>query len=312
MKKVASIDIGTNSMRLLIAEGETDLYNRRKYVNLTRLGRGVDQNGYIDEETMERNLKALHDFVQLARREDVEEIEVIGTSALRDSKNRQEFIDRAGRLSGVNIRVIEGSEEAFLGFYGAIGGLKKRGYILLLDIGGGSTEFVLGSFEEGILFSKSIDIGAVRLTERFSSDKGIVTERQIKEMRDHVLMEIREVYQSLKNYLIEETVGIGGTVTTFSAMVQGMKEYDMEKIHQSVLKAEEVDSVVSLLAAKTLEERMMVDGLQPQRADIIVAGGVILSTIMNVFSMERLTVSEYDNLEGILYTHLRDEKKKDS
>lgn len=312
MRKMASIDIGTNSMRLLIAEGDTELKNRRKYVNITRLGQGVDHNGYIDDETMERNLKVLCEFVQVAKGEQIDDIEVIGTSALRDSKNRQEFIDRARALSGVNVKVIEGAEEARLGFYGAITGLKKRGYILLIDIGGGSTEFILGSYDEGILFLQSVDIGALRLTERFAAHSVAVSEIQRDEMRHHVLKEIRDVFLSLKKYRVEEVIGIGGTITTFSAVVQRMKEYDMEKIHHSHLSRKQVEETLAMLANKSLEERMMVDGLQPKRADIIVAGGVILSAIMELFSIEDMIVSEYDNLEGALYARFGKPEGKNS
>lgn len=312
MRKMASIDIGTNSMRLLIAEGDTELKNRRKYINITRLGHGVDHNGYIDDETMERNLKALYEFVQVAKREQIDEIEVIGTSALRDSKNRQEFIDRARILSGVNVKVIEGAEEARLGFYGAITGLKKKGYILLIDIGGGSTEFILGSYDEGILFLRSVDIGAVRLTEKFIGHSDPVSEILRDEMRGYILNEIRNIFLSLKKYQVDEVIGIGGTITTFSAMIQGMKEYDMEKIHHSRLNRKQVEETLAMLANKSLEERMMVDGLQPKRADIIVAGGMILSVIMDLFSIENMMVSEYDNLEGALYSRFGKPESKNN
>lgn len=312
MRKMASIDIGTNSMRLLIAEGDTELKNRRKYINITRLGHGVDHNGYIDDETMERNLKALYEFVQVAKREQIDEIEVIGTSALRDSKNRQEFIDRARILSGVNVKVIEGAEEARLGFYGVITGLKKKGYILLIDIGGGSTEFILGSYDEGILFLRSVDIGAVRLTEKFIGHSDPVSEILRDEMRGYILNEIRNIFLSLKKYQVDEVIGIGGTITTFSAMIQGMKEYDMEKIHHSRLNRKQVEETLAMLANKSLEERMMVDGLQPKRADIIVAGGMILSVIMDLFSIENMMVSEYDNLEGALYSRFGKPESKNN
>ncbi len=300
MGKVASIDIGTNSMRLLIAEKSEYLENRKKYVDITRLGRGVDQNGYIDADTMERNLRVLHRFVTMAKKEKVEHIEVIGTSALRDSKNRQEFLDKAREQTGVNVRIIEGVEEAMLGFYGAVTGLKKSGYVLLLDIGGGSTEFILGSYEEGILFSESIDVGALRMTEKFIT-KDKPSAEEIKSIQEYVLEKMSLVIATLKSYPFVELIGIGGTITTFSAMIQNLEVYDTERVHNSKLMLCEIEEKVKLLASKTLEERMMINGLQPKRADIIVAGGIILETVMKILNKEEITVSEYDNLEGILY-----------
>ncbi|MDO4793828.1 MAG: Ppx/GppA phosphatase family protein [Filifactor alocis] len=309
MKKIASIDIGTNSMRLLIADDSEELSNRKKYVDITKLGYGVDANGYIDEDTMQRNLKALQQFVSFAQREEVEVVEVIGTSALRDSKNRKEFVLRAKEMTGVDVRVIEGSEEAGLGFCGAVSSLQKKGYVLLIDIGGGSTEFILGSQSEGILFSKSLDIGALRMTEKFISGD-VPSKKELNEMQTYIKREILPLKKEIKRYPLEEVVGIGGTITTFSAMLQGLRVYNSDKVHHSHLAFEQVEELLELLATKTLEERMMVDGLQPKRADIIIAGGMILKTVMQEFNIDKIVVSEHDNLEGMLYRYRRSASKR--
>ncbi|MFC4804250.1 Ppx/GppA family phosphatase [Filifactor villosus] len=308
MKKIGSIDIGTNSMRLLIADDSEELSNRKKYVDITRLGYGVDENGYIDEDAMRRNLDVLKRFANLAKSQEVEVVEVIGTSALRDSKNRREFVLRAKEMTGLDVRVIEGSEEAGLGFCGAVSSLQKKGYVLLIDIGGGSTEFILGSQSEGILFSKSLDIGALRMTEKFIS--GSIPEKsELDAMRFYIVKQIFALKSEIKRYPLEEVVGIGGTITTFSAMVQGLKVYNSDKVHHSHLSFEQVEDMLDVLASKTLEERMMIDGLQPKRADIIVAGGMILKTVMQEFDVNKIVVSEYDNLEGMLYRYRKSVSK---
>lgn len=304
MKKLASIDIGTNSMRLLIAEHGEQLENRKKYIDITRMGHGVDSHGFINEETMERNLEALHQFIDLARREKVDDIYVMGTSALRDSKNRNEFVKKAKELTGVQVEVIGGKQEALLGFCGAIAGLKTSGYVLIIDIGGGSTEFMLGSREEGILFSESLNIGALRMTEKFvKNDKVSMEERN--QIAEFVNRDMDSIIEFLEAYPITQLIGIGGTITTYSAIVQNMKTYDMNKIHNSTIKREQVSYLVDFMAGQTLEERKTVNGLQPKRADIIVAGGVILETILKKLHRDSITVSEYDNLEGLIYHNMK-------
>lgn len=304
MKKLASIDIGTNSMRLLIAEQGEELENRKKYIDITRMGHGVDSHGFINEETMERNLEALHQFIDLARREKVDDIYVMGTSALRDSKNRNEFVKKAKELTGVQVEVIGGKQEALLGFCGAIAGLKTSGYVLIIDIGGGSTEFMLGSREEGILFSESLNIGALRMTEKFvKNDKVSMEERN--QIAEFVNRDMDSIIEFLEAYPITQLIGIGGTITTYSAIVQNMKTYDMNKIHNSTIRREQVSYLVDFMAGQTLEERKTVSGLQPKRADIIVAGGVILETILKKLHRDSITVSEYDNLEGLIYHNMK-------
>ena len=154
--KIGTIDIGTNSMRLLVADYKNNkIETRKKYVNTTRIGQGVDKDGYIIEEALERNLKALKEFSEICKKEECEEVYCMGTSALRDSKNGQEFVTRAKALTGIDVNIICGDEESNLGFMGVLQGTDgdKKEDILVLDIGGGSTEFIVGN-EEGIKFYK--------------------------------------------------------------------------------------------------------------------------------------------------------------
>ena len=298
--KMASIDIGTNSMRLLITDYEGNFKDRKKYVNITRIGRGVDENGYISEEAIDRNIKALKEFVDMAKEENCKDIFVMGTSALRDSKNREDFIERAKKETGINVDIITGDDEASLGFYGVAAGLKESGQVLVLDIGGGSTEFILGDTNDGIIFSKSEDIGSVRLTEKFVKNDPI-HDQEIIDMEKYIHMVTEKTIEILKTYHIKTLVGIGGTATSISAMAQELEVYDMEKVHQSMVMIEEVENILDNLKSKTLEERMMIKGLQPKRADVITAGTVILKRIMKDLSMKDILVSEYDNLEGLIY-----------
>ena len=299
--KLASIDIGTNSMRLLIADYNDGFSKRRKYTNINRIGRGVDELGYISKEAIDKNIHALKEFVEMAKHEDCEEIYVMGTSALRDSKNKQDFIDRAKREVGVNVDIISGSDEASLGFYGVTADLKEESQILILDIGGGSTEFILGDKIGGIIFSKSENIGSVRLTEKFVKSDPI-DQIEIENMDAYIEAVTNDTISILKTYPITKLIGIGGTATTISAMVQQLDVYDMEKVHQSLVMYEEVEAILKELKYKTLEEKLMIKGLQPQRADVITAGVNILKNLMNHLEMKEIVISEYDNLEGLVFT----------
>ena len=167
--KIGTIDIGTNSMRLLIADYKNNkIENRKKYINITRIGQGVDDKGYITEEALERNLNALKEFADKCIEEKCEKVYCMGTSALRDSKNGQDFVNRAKELTNIDVKIICGEEESNLGFMGVLEGAggDKSNYILVLDIGGGSTEFIVGN-EDGIKFCKSENVGALRMTEKF-------------------------------------------------------------------------------------------------------------------------------------------------
>lgn len=298
--RLASIDIGTNSMRLLITDYENTFTQREKFVDVTRIGRGVDRQGQISEEAMVRNLFALKNFVEKARQKNCEEIFIMGTSALRDSSNKEEFIQRAKKETGLSVRILSGEEEALLGFYGVAADIQEEGHVLILDIGGGSTEFILGEKKSGILFSKSENIGSVRLTEKFIvQDPPFPSE--IQAMTDFVRQTAEETVTLLKTYPIRKLIGIGGTATSVSAMIQQLEPYDSDKVHQSLIFREEIEHLLQEMMSKPLEERMKVKGLQPQRADVILAGMNILCTLMNSLSMHEILISEYDNLEGLIY-----------
>lgn len=301
MKKYAAIDIGTNSMRLLLASVEAGkIISREKYINPTRIGSSVDKDKLISEEGMSRNIEALYDFTQKAKDYGAEKILVIATSAVRDAANGKEFIQRAYEKTGVNIEIISGEEEAALGYRGVAMGLKSNtGKQVVIDIGGGSTELILG---EGTELQKtvSLNIGAVRMTERCITTDPISKE-QYKEMEETIYEIVKEAVEEIKKDSPNTIVGIGGTITTLAALHQKLDPYHMDKVHNYKLTLEDIRTLKEKLLNLKVEEIKQLKGIHPKRADIIVAGTTILNVIMDNLDIYEITVSEYDNLEGLLF-----------
>ncbi|KDR94686.1 exopolyphosphatase / guanosine-5'-triphosphate,3'-diphosphate pyrophosphatase [Peptoclostridium litorale DSM 5388] len=298
--RVAAIDIGTNSMRLLIADYEDGRFKEReKHINTTRIGESVDEEGIINDDAIERNVDALEDFTELAREKGCKQIWAVGTSALRDSKNSGEFLQRALEKSGVAVEIISGSTEADLGFMGVLEGIQdKDENILVVDIGGGSTEFIVGN-KYGIKFMKSENVGALRMTEKFLK-KDPVDKIEYMSMENHVSNEIDDTVGEICRYNIKKVVGIGGTITSVAAMLAEMEVYDMDKIHSSIITYPQICELLKTLKRLKTSEKMMLNGLQPKRADIITAGVGILEIVLRKICFDRMIVSEYDNLEGLV------------
>ena len=299
--RVGTIDIGTNSMRLLIADYKNNkIENREKYINTTRIGQGVDKEGYITEEAMRRNLKALKEFSDKCKEEKCEKVYCMGTSALRDSKNGQDFVNRAKELTNIDVKIICGDEESNLGFMGVLEGTdgNKKDDILVIDIGGGSTEFIIGN-EEGIKFCKSENVGALRMTEKFITTDPI-SDEEFNAMTDFIEETISSTLDNVKHMHISKLVGIGGAITSLSAMNQQLEVYSMEKVHNSVVTKKDLEKILQNLKNMTLNDKKTIKGLQPKRADIITAGVKILHIIMKKLEFETIVISEYDNLEGLL------------
>lgn len=299
--KIGTIDIGTNSMRLLIADYIDDrIINRKKYVNTTRIGQGVDKEGYITEEALDRNLNALKEFVQICKNEQCEEIYCMGTSALRDSKNGDEFVRRAKELTNIDVEIICGDEESNLGFMGVLEGTTgdKKKDILVIDIGGGSTEFIVGN-SDGIKFCKSENVGALRMTEKFITTDPISSE-EYNNMSKFIEDTISNTLDLIKDMKITKLVGIGGAITSLSAINQELEVYSMEKVHNSKVCKKEMEKILQNLKEMTLIDKKTIKGLQPKRADIITAGVAILYIIMEKLEIDEIMISEYDNLEGLM------------
>ena len=297
--KIGAIDIGTNSMRLLVCDFINDeLLNRKKFINTTRIGKGVDEYGFISQEAIRRNIDALKEFYKLSKSEGCDYIYCIGTSALRDSKNGDDFVRIAKEEIGIDIEIISGEEESNLGFLGVLKGANENDDILVIDIGGGSTEFILGNMD-GIKFSKSENVGALRMTEKFLTTD-IVDNYEFDMMSEFIENEIRETLESLKEKHINKLVGIGGTITSLSAINQELEVYSMEKIHNSIVTIDDIENILQNLKKMTLNDKKSLKGLQSKRADIITAGVKILHIIMKKLELREIIVSEYDNLEGLI------------
>ena len=299
--KLGTIDIGTNSMRLLIADyKDNKIENRKKYINTTRIGQGVDQQGYITKDALERNLKALKEFSDKCKEEKCEKVYCMGTSALRDSKNGQDFVNKAKKLTDIDVKIICGEEESNLGFMGVLQGTEgdKKEAILVIDIGGGSTEFIVGN-EEGIKFCKSENVGALRVTEKFITTDPI-SDEEFNDMATFIEDTILSTIEKLKTMNISKLVGIGGAITSLSAMNQQLEVYSMEKVHNSVVTKKDLEKILQNLKIMTLNDKKTLKGLQPKRADIITSGVKILHIVMEKLEFEKIMISEYDNLEGLM------------
>lgn len=297
--KLAAIDIGTNSMRLLICDYiNGELINRKKFVNTTRIGKGVDENGFIREDVIKSNLEALREFYEISKSQGCEKVYCIGTSALRDSKNGDDFVRRAKRECNVEVEIISGNEESNLGFLGVLKGANADGDILVIDIGGGSTEFVFGNINE-IKFAKSENVGALRMTEKFLTTD-VIDNYEFDMMSAFIEKEIIDTINYLNKNKIEKIVGIGGTITSLSAMNQELEVYSMEKIHNSIVSRDDIEKILQKLKKMTLNDKKSLKGLQSKRADIITAGVEILNITMKNLEQCEIIVSEYDNLEGLI------------
>ncbi len=299
--KYAAIDIGTNSMRLLISEYKDGKFLKRdKFINTTRIGKNVDNEGIISKDAIEKNIDALCKFYNQAKESDCKDIYIIGTSALRDSKNKNEFVKKAKDKLDANVDIIDGDMEANMGFMGVLSGMEdKKEDILVIDIGGGSTEFIVGN-EEGIKFCKSENVGAVRMSEKFLK-KDPIDEVQYQQMKDYIHETISNTLNIINEFDIKKIIGIGGTITTLASMHLKLEEYDMQKTHNLNLDILDLKRQIDLLMPLSKEEKRNIIGLQPKRADIISAGFAILEIILNNFYIDSLYVSEYDNLEGLIY-----------
>lgn len=281
----AAIDVGTNSVRLLIAEYERKGINYvYKDLKTTRLGEGVAETGYLQEKAIQRTVDALAEFQDVIRKLNVTKMRAVATSAAREAANGELLIKEAGE-KGIKLEIISGKEEAELSFKGAISDQETNSNQLVVDIGGGSTEIIYCL--SGQVLTSSTKAGAVRCTE------GNWSEAQIMAAFQPVLEKIRLLPGN-------ELIGVGGTITSLAAIDQKLGKYDPDLIHGYKLGIERVRTIRKELAGLPLAERRQVKGLQPARADIIVAGIDILLAIMSGLGQQLITVSEKDILDGII------------
>jgi len=300
MRRGASIDLGTNTFLLLVADvddGKIEPVIERE--EIIRLGKGVDAAGNISSEAMTRGMRCLEEYAAQARALGVETIYASGTSALRDARNREDFRKQVREKIGVDVEIISGEDEARYTYRGALSSAPASiENIALIDIGGGSTEDVVGNREE-IVAARSVDIGSVRLTERFFHSDPI-TPMQMDAAQEAVRRAIGEFDSILKNRQSSTLLGVAGTITTLAAIAQKLPEFDPKKIDGYWLSRCQVEDILEMLAVLPLARRRQVPGLRPERADVIVAGALILEIFMAEFNFGRLLVSQRGLRYGFL------------
>jgi exopolyphosphatase/guanosine-5'-triphosphate,3'-diphosphate pyrophosphatase len=299
MSAIASLDIGTNSTRVLVAhplDGKLDIVDRRN--TITRLGQGVGSAGRLADEAVERTLACLRGYREILDRQGVERIRAAATSAARDAANREEFFDAVVDVVGVRPELLSGDEEGRLSFLGATGDLDHAlGPFLIVDIGGGSTEFIVGTDQvEGVI---SVDVGCVRLTEKFLDHDPPKPEELTACISftdaylDDVVREVPAVADA------RTLVGLAGTITTVAAVEIGLATYDRDRIHHFRLTHDAAEDVFRTLATEPLADRIHNPGLEEARADVIVGGCCVLVAIFRRFGFDEMIVSEADILDGL-------------
>ncbi|MGP5072808.1 Ppx/GppA phosphatase family protein [Arthrobacter rhombi] len=309
--RVAAIDCGTNSIRLLIAdviedeEGQTRLLDVSRQMRIVRLGQGVDATGNFVPEALERTFTAVDEYAALIGKHGAQHVRFVATSATRDAGNRDEFMEGVRTRLGVTPEVIEGSEEAALSFAGAVSVRPPADTenVLVVDLGGGSTEFVVGT-SDGVRAAISMDMGCVRYAERFLTDDPPTAE-QIAAAEAEANRQIDTVLQTVPLHEVDRVVGVAGTITTVTAHVLDLHSYQPEKIDGSELPIGVIEAAASEFLGFSRRRREQLPYMHPGRVDVIAAGALIYRTIL--LRMAELTgnrvrtavASEHDILDGI-------------
>ncbi|MCX4700203.1 Ppx/GppA family phosphatase [Streptomyces sp. NBC_01352] len=319
MTRVAAVDCGTNSIRLLVADttasnsasgaGATaELVDLDRRMTIVRLGQGVDSTGRLAPEALERTFAACREYAAIIKEHGAERLRFVATSASRDAENRDEFVRGVLDILGVEPEVITGDHEAEFSFTGATKELTGRGDLakpyLVVDIGGGSTEFVVG--DDHVRAARSVDVGCVRMTERHLVKDGVVSDppsaEQIAAMRADIEAALDLAEQTVPLREAHTLVGLAGSVTTVSAIAQDLPEYDSTAIHHSRVTHDRVREITEWLLHSTHAERAAVPSMHPGRVDVIAAGALILLSIMERIGAAEVVVSEHDILDGIAWS----------
>lgn len=295
---VAAVDCGTNSTRLLVCDAEGATLER--LMHITRLGQGVDARGCLAPEAIQRTVAVLRDYREVMDRCGVDRVRMAATSAARDAANRDEFFTAAHSAVGVLPELLSGEEEGRLSFRGATRGLDPdQGPFLVADIGGGSTELVVGrSQPDGV---RSLDVGCVRITEKF-----LVADPPAPEELSEALGAVRDLLDDAVREIpalreASRLVGLAGTVTSVAAVEMGLAVYDRARIHHFELTRAAAEEVFRMLATEPRADRIHNPGLEEARADVIVGGCIVLVGVMRYFGFEQCLVSECDILDGMAF-----------
>ena len=302
--RVAAIDVGTNTTRLLIAEEQADGFRAiERRMTVTRLGQGVDERRVLDPEALKRTLLTVADYVATCGELAVDRVRVTGTSAVRDATNSDAFFAGVRSLTGSDPELLTGEAEARATFFGAVSDLGDGLPVLVVDIGGGSTELIVGLKEPERLVS--LDIGCVRMLEKHvRSDPPSADE--LAALRAEVDEVLRQERDRLAVPLGTRLVGVAGTVTQLAALKSGLPVYDPDVTHHLVMSHGDVRLLARRLKGMTVSQRRRIKGLEPGRADVIVPGVEILLSVMEVFDAAEVLVSEKDILDGLVLEMLED------
>jgi exopolyphosphatase / guanosine-5'-triphosphate,3'-diphosphate pyrophosphatase len=304
-QRVAAVDIGTNSTRLLVADVEgRKVAEVERQSRVTRLGRGVDLAGQLSAEAIEAVCEAIADYVSIYGEAGAEKVAAIATSAVRDASNGEAFIAELRERFAISARVLDGDEEARLTYLGATAERPPTVPTLIVDIGGGSTELVVGTGEQ-IAFHASLQAGVVRHSERhISSDPPTAVELEalaadVRGLIEAAVAEAQSEEATASAIEADAGIAVAGTPTSLAAIELGLEPYDPQRVHGHVLTLATIQHLLSQLAAAPLKERVEIPGMHPDRAPTIVAGVVILTEAMRTFGLEQIEVSEHDILYGI-------------
>jgi exopolyphosphatase / guanosine-5'-triphosphate,3'-diphosphate pyrophosphatase len=303
MTRVAGLDCGTNSLRLLVADLQPDgtLRDVVRDMRVVRLGEGVDRTGELSPAALNRTFDVLREYAGQCRDLGAQRVRMVATSATRDARNRDEFTRGVREILGADPEVISGEQEAALSFIGATGDLRSRPDLadpyLVVDIGGGSTEFILGG-PDGPVASRSVDIGCVRLTERHvRSDPPAPTE--LRAAKADIAAAIAEVGRTVDLAATRTLVAVAGTATTVTALALGLPAYDPDRIHLSAVSLGDVERIYDELARMDAGQRAALGPMHPGRVDVIIAGALILREVIRAAGAGRMLASEHDILDGI-------------
>ncbi len=303
-RRVAAIDCGTNSTRMLIAErAEPEGYkilDRRQKV--TRLGEGVDATGKLNDDAIDRVLATLMSFKDALGAEEVDEFRSIATSAVRDATNGDVFLSAANEILGKEVQLLTGQQEAELSFQGATHSLKELGPYLVFDLGGGSTEFSYG--EKTCEQFLSVDTGCIRMTEKFiHSDPPLPEELSAAlSLAELHLIDVEKKITNIGN--AKTLIGLAGTVTAVAMVEKGLEDHSYEAVHHYLMSHKDMEEVFRILVTDSREERLMNPGMQEDRVDVIVGGLCILMQIMRQFHFTECLVSESDILDALILDQL--------
>lgn len=308
--RVAAIDVGTNSTRLLVAEEQGDGFRSvERKMTITRLGQGVNERRILAPEALERTLRTIAEYAATCGELGVEKLRVTGTSAVRDARNREEFFEGVRKLTGSEAELLSGEDEARATFLGALADLPEQDAVLVVDIGGGSTELIVGRAVPDKLVS--LDVGCVRMFEKYLHTDPPEAE-ELERLRAGVDAELTVAKAALDVPPGARLIGVAGTVTQLAALKTGLPVYDPDVTHHFVLSHGDVRMLAKRLNSLTYVQRKDVRGLEPGRADVIVAGAQILLAVMETFDAPEVLVSEKDILDGLVIQLLQASAEKES